>query len=92
LIYKNFKSAIANRFDQKQGDLVSINQLLNITEQAQVTIIYQLITSVQVSATDTIEFSKYYNQLPKPILMIWGSRTCSALLFNEANKLGLLNE
>ena len=58
MIYKNFKSAIANRFDQKQGDLVSINQLLNITEQAQVTIIYQLITSVQVSEKDTIEFAK----------------------------------
>ena len=46
---------------QKQGNLVSINQLRNIVEQAQVTIIYQLITTAQVSATDIIEFAKYYN-------------------------------
>ena len=81
-----------NRSDQKQSNLVSINQLLNIAGQAQVTIIYESIASNQVSETDIIEFAKYYNQLLKPILMIWGSRTCSALLFNEANKLGLLNE
>mgnify|MGYP003605007521 FL=1 len=43
---------------QKQGNLVSINQLLNIVEQAQVSVIYQLITSTQVSATDVIEFAK----------------------------------
>ena len=50
-----------NRSDQKQSNLVSINQLLNIAGQAQVTIIYQSITTAQVSATDIIEFSKYYN-------------------------------
>jgi len=55
---------------QKQGNLVSINQLLNIVEQAQVRDIYQSTTGAQVSATDIIEFSKYCNQPPKPILMI----------------------
>lgn len=70
-----------NRSDQKQDNLASINQLLNIAGQAQDTFIYQLITNVEVSETDIIEFSKYYNQLPKPILMRWGSCTCSALLF-----------
>jgi sulfide:quinone oxidoreductase len=81
-----------NRSDQKQSNLVSINQLLNIAGQAQVTIIYESIASNQVSETDIIEFAKYYNQLLKPILMIWGSCTYSALLFNEVKKLGLLNE
>ena len=59
-----------NRSDQKQSNLVSINQLLNIAGQAQVTIIYESIASNQVSETDIIEFAKYYNQLLKPILMI----------------------
>ena len=63
-----------NRSDQKQSNLVSINQLLNIAGQAQVTIIYESIASNQVSETDIIEFAKYYNQLLKPILMIWESR------------------
>ena len=81
-----------NRSDQKQSNLVSINQLLNIAGQAQVTIIYESIASNQVSETDIMEFAKYYNQLLKPILMIWGSCTYSALLFNEVKKLGLLNE
>lgn len=58
LLQDGFKSVIVNRPDQETGNLVSINQLLNITEQAQVTIIYQLITSVQVSEKDTIEFAK----------------------------------
>ena len=92
MIYKGFKYKIANPSAQKQGNLVSINQLLNIAGQAQVTIIYESIASNQVSETDIIEFAKYYNQLPKPILMIWGSCTYSALLFNEVKKLGLLNE
>ena len=50
-----------NRSDQKQGNLASINQLLNIAGQAQVRDIYQSTTGAQVSATDIIEFSKYYN-------------------------------
>jgi sulfide:quinone oxidoreductase len=47
----------------------------------------------KVSKTDMIEFSKYYNEFPKPILMICRSGTPrSSLLFDEAKKLGLLNE
>lgn len=46
----------------------------------------------KVSKTDVIVFAKYYNELPKPILMICRSRTRSSILFNEAKKLGLLNE
>ena len=81
MIYKDFKSAIVNRSDQKQDNLASINQLLNIAGQAQVTIIYQLITTAQVSATDIIEFSKYYNRLPKTNFNDMRSRTYFALLF-----------
>ncbi|NNH36610.1 hypothetical protein [Acinetobacter terrestris] len=92
LIYKHFKSAIVNHSDQKQGNLVSINQLHNIAEQAQVSFIYQSITSAQVSARAVIEFSKYSNQLLKVILIICRTGTHSALLFNEAKKPGLLNE
>ncbi len=58
MIYKDFKSAIVNRSDQKQDNLASINQLLNIAGQAQDTFIYQLITNVEVSETNTIEFAK----------------------------------
>ena len=47
-----------NRSDQKQDNLASINQLLNIAGQAQDTFIYQLITNVEVSETNTIEFAK----------------------------------
>ena len=47
---------------------------------------------VKVFKTDVIEFAKYYNELSKPILMICRSGTRSALLFNKAKKLGLLNE
>lgn len=38
----------------------------------------------KVSKIDVIEFAKYYNELPKPILMICRSDTRSALLFNKA--------
>ena len=58
MIYKDFKSAIVNRSDQKQDNLASINQLLNIAGQSQDTFIYQLITNVEVSETNTIEFAK----------------------------------
>lgn len=45
----------------------------------------------KVSETDMIEFSKYYNELPKPILMICRSGTPrSSLLFNEAKKTGIV--
>ena len=80
-----------NRSDQKQGNLASINQLLNIAGQAQVTIIYQLITTAQVSATDIIEFSKYYNRLPKTNFNDMGESHTYALPYylNESKKTGI---
>ncbi|TCB49920.1 hypothetical protein E0H80_10975 [Acinetobacter sp. ANC 4779] len=92
LIGQGFKSVIVNHLDQEQGNLVSVSQLRNIAEQAHVSVIYQPITSDKVSETEIVEFSKYYNELPKPILIICRSGTRSSILFNEAKKLGLLNE
>lgn len=71
---------------------ISVNQLRHITEQAHISFIYQPILNNKVSETDIVEISKYYNMLLKPILMIYRSSIRSSVLFNEAKKLGLLNE
>jgi sulfide:quinone oxidoreductase len=92
LIRQGFKSVIVNRPNQEQGNLVTVNQLRAIAEQSHISVIYQPISNGKVSDTDIVEFAKYYNELPKPILMICRSGTRSSLLFNEAKKLGLLNE
>jgi len=39
-----------------------------------------------------VEFAKYYNELPKPILMVCKSGARSSLLFNQAKQRGLLHE
>ena len=70
---------------------ISGNQLRHITEQAHISFIYQPILNNKFSETDIVEISKYYNMLLKPILMIYRS-VRSSVLFNEAKKLGLLNE
>ncbi|TCB70386.1 hypothetical protein E0H89_16080 [Acinetobacter sp. ANC 3781] len=70
---------------------ISVNQLRHITEQAHISFIYQPILNNKFSETDIVEISKYYNMLLKPILMIYRS-VRSSVLFNEAKKLGLLNE
>ena len=92
LLQDGFKSVIVNRPDQEIGNLVSVNQLRNIAEELHVGVIYQPISSGKVSNTDIIEFAKYYNELPKPILMVCRSGSRSSLLFNQAKSQGLLNE
>lgn len=92
LIKAGFKSVIVNRPDQEQGNTVSVAQLRQIAEQSQVSVIYQPILSGKISQTDLIEFAKYYNELPKPILMVCRSGSRSSILFNQAKSQGLLNE
>ena len=92
LLQDGFKSVIVNRLDQETGNLVSVNQLRNIAEQAHVGVIYQPINAGKVFQTDVVEFAKYYHELPKPILMICRSGSRSSVLFNQAKSQGLLNE
>ena len=92
LIKDGFKSVSVNRPDQEQGNTVSVAQLRQIAEQSQVSVIYQPILSGKISQTDVIEFAKYYNELPKPILMVCRSGSRSSILFNQAKSQGLLNE
>ena len=92
LLKQGFKSVIVNRPDQEMGNNISVSQLRNIAEQSHVSVIYQPIDNGKITQTDIIEFSKYYNELPKPILMICKSGQRSSELFNEARKQGLLHE
>lgn len=92
LIQVGFKSVIVNRPDQEQGNTVSVAQLRQIAEQSQVSVIYQPILSGKISQTNVTEFAKYYNELPKPILMVCRSGSRSSILFNQAKSQGLLNE
>ena len=92
LLQDGFKSVIINRPDQETGNLVSVNQLRSIAEQAHVGVIYQPINAGKVFQTDVVEFAKYYHELPKPILMICRSGSHSSVLFNQAKSQGLLNE
>lgn len=92
LLQDGFKSVIVNRPDQETGNLVSVNQLRSIAEQAHVGVIYQPINAGKVFQTDVVEFAKYYHELPKPILMICRSGSRSSVLFNQAKSQGLLNE
>lgn len=92
LIQQGFKSVIVNRPDQESGNLTSANELRNIAEKAHISLIYQPVISGQITDSDAHEFSKYYNSLPKPILLICKSGSRSTVLFNQAKSLGLLNE
>ena len=92
LIKAGFKSVIVNRPDQEQGNTISVAQLRQIAEQSQISVIYQPILSGKISQTDVTEFAKYYNELPKPILMVCRSGSRSSILFNQAKSQGLLNE
>ena len=92
LIKAGFKSVIVNRPDQEQGNTISVTQLRQIAEQSEVSVIYQPILSGKISQTDVTEFAKYYNELPKPILMVCRSGSRSSILFNQAKSQGLLNE
>ena len=92
LLKQGFKSVIVNRPDDEAGNTVSVAELRSIAEKAHVSVIYQPVISGKISQTDITEFAKYYQELPKPILMICRSGTRSAALFNQAKAQGLLHE
>ena len=92
LLTQGFKSVIENRPDNEMGNLVTASQLRQISEKSQVSLVYQPVISGKISQQDVIEFSKYYNSLPKPILMICKSGSRSTSLFNQAKEAGLLHE
>ena len=92
LLAQGFKSVIVNRPDQESGNLTSVSELRNLAEKSHVSLIYQPVISGHMTASDAQEFAKYYNSLPKPILLVCKSGTRSTLLFNQAKSLGLLNE
>lgn len=92
LLEQGFKSVIVNRPDLEQGNTITANELRNIAEQSRISLIYQPVISGQISDTDAQEFAKYYNSLPKPILLVCKSGSRSTVLFNRAKSLGLLNE
>ena len=92
LIQQGFKSVIVNRPDQETGNSVTVSQLRSIAEKSQVSVIYQPVVSGQISQANIEEFARYYNELPKPILMVCRSGTRSAALFNQAKSQGLIHE
>ena len=92
LIQQGFKSVIVNRPDQEQGNQVKVGQPRSIAEKSQVSVIYQPVNSGQISQANIEEFARYYNELPKPILMVCRSGARSAALFNQAKSQGLIHE
>lgn len=92
LLEQGFKSVIVNRPDQESGNSTSVSELRNLAEKSQVSLIYQPVTAGQITQSDAQEFAKYYNSLPKPILLVCKTGTRSTVLFNQAKSLGLLHE
>ena len=92
LMRQGFKSVIVNRPDQEMGNVVKVSELRNIAEKSQISVIYQPVNSGKISQTDILEFAKYYNELPKPILMICRSGARSSTLFHQAKSQGLIHE
>ena len=92
LMRQGFKSVIVNRPDQEIGNVVKVSELRNIAEKSQISVIYQPVNSGKISQTDILEFAKYYNELPKPILMICRSGARSSTLFHQAKSQGLIHE
>ncbi len=92
LIQQGFKSVIVNRPDQETGNSVTVSQLRSIAEKSQVSVIYQPVVGGQLSQANIEEFARYYNELPKPILMICRSGVRSSALFHQAKSQGLLHE
>ncbi len=92
LLSQGFKSVIVNRPDDEIGNLITAHQLRIIAEKSQVSLVYQPVISGQIRQQDVTEFVKYYNSLPKPILMICKSGSRSTALFNQAKSAGLLHE
>lgn len=92
LMQQGFKSVIVNRPDQESGNKVSVHELREIAEANRVGVIYQPVTSGKITQIDVQEFASYYNDLPKPILMVCKSGNRSASLYQQAKDQGLLDE
>ncbi|WOE30463.1 MULTISPECIES: beta-lactamase hydrolase domain-containing protein [unclassified Acinetobacter] len=92
LMQQGFKSVIVHRPDNEAGNLVSVSQLRDIAEKKRIGVIYQPIEQGQINPKDIAEFAQYFNELPKPILLICRSGTRSALLYKQAKSQGLLHE
>lgn len=92
LMKQGFKSVIVNRPDQEIDNEVSVSQLRTIAEQYHASVIYQPVISGQITQQNIEEFSKYYNELPKPILIVCRSGTRSAALYHKAKEQGLIYE
>ena len=92
LMTQGFKSVIVNRPDQEAGNKVSVHQLREIAEAKRIGVIYQPVTSGKIRQIDIQEFAQYYNELPKPILMVCKSGNRSTSLYNQAKTQGLLHE
>ena len=92
LMQQGFKSVVVKRADEEDGNKVKVSELREIAERQHVSVIYQPVTSGKITQTDIHEFAKYYNELPKPILMVCRSGTRSSALFNQAKSQGLLHE
>lgn len=92
LIQQGFKSVIVNRPDQEAGNLTTVAELRNLAERSKLSLIYQPVVSGQITDKDVKEFAKYYNSLPKPILLVCKSGSRSTVLFNRAKSLGLIDE
>ncbi|SPL69810.1 beta-lactamase hydrolase domain-containing protein [Acinetobacter stercoris] len=92
LLQQGFKSVIVNRPDNDLNNQIKIDQLRDIAEKSHVSVIYQPVSSGKITQTDVVEFAKYYNNLPKPVLLICKTGTRSSSLFNQAKSQGLLHE
>lgn len=92
LMQQGFKSVIVNRPDQESGNETTASELRALAEKSKISLIYQPVISGQITGADVHEFAKYYNSLPKPILLVCKSGSRSTLLFNKANSLGLIHE
>lgn len=93
LVQQNrFKSVILHRPEHDRGHGVTVYQLRDIAEQAKISLIYQPIDQAKNAQTDIQAFARYYNSLPKPILIMCKSGQRSMELYQQAKQQGLLND
>ena len=92
LMMEGYRSVIVNQPDHEAGNNVSINQLRHIGAKQGIAVIYQPIIGEKITRKDVETFAQYYQQLAKPILMVYRNGNLSNQLFNEAKRLGLIDE
>ena len=92
LMRQDFQSVIVNRPDEESGNIITAAALKQIADQHNIRFIYQPVISGQISEKDIQTFAEYYNNLPKPILMVCRSGSRSTQLYQAAKQQGLLNE